>query len=58
MTLKSLESFGVYLGLLLVSLVMLYGLASLIIKFSPVPVSSWARAIVKRSTPSGWAISA
>lgn len=58
MTLRSLEKFGVYLGLLLVSLVMLYGLSSLIIKFSPAPVSTWARALIKRSTPSGWAISA
>lgn len=57
MTLKSLERLGVYLGVLLVSLIMLYGISSLIIKFSPTPVSSWARAIVKRSTPSGWAIS-
>jgi len=58
MTLKALEKFAVYLGLLLVSLVMLYGLSSLVIKFSPAPVSGWASALIKRSTPAGWAISA
>ena len=51
------ESLLLYLGILLVSLVMLYGLASLITKFAPSPVNGWFSAIIGRSTPAGWGVS-
>lgn len=54
---KTGESLLLYLGILLVSLVMLYGLASLITKFAPSPVNGWFSSIIGRSTPGGWGIS-
>lgn len=51
---KSAESVLLYLGVLLVSLVLLYGLASLITKFAPSPVNGWFSGLVAKSTPSGW----
>lgn len=54
--LKTGESILLYLGILLVSLVVLYGLSGLVIKYAPSPVNGWFGSLVGRSTPAGWGI--
>jgi hypothetical protein len=46
------------IGVLLIMLIALYGVASLIIRFSPQPVSGWLSKLVSYSTPAGWSMSA
>lgn len=54
MLLKTGEGFLFSLGILLVMLIALYGVAHLIIRFSPQPLSGIINNIVLRSTPGGW----
>ncbi len=52
--LKTGEGVLFYLGVLLVSLIALYGLAHIVIRYSPQPLSDIINGIVSRSTPGGW----
>jgi hypothetical protein len=51
---KTAEGLLVSMGALLVMLILLYGVASLFIKFSPQPLSGWINGAIQKSTPSGW----
>lgn len=54
--LKTAEGFLFSLGVFLVMLIALYGVSSLLVRFSPQPISGFFSTLVSKSTPGGWGI--
>jgi hypothetical protein len=53
---RTAESLLMALGIMLFSLIALYGVMSLLIKYAPSPISGWFGGLAARSTPGGWGI--
>jgi len=53
---KTAEGFLFSLGVILIMLIALYGVSSLIVRFSPQPISGFVSGLVSKSTPAGWGI--